>query len=99
MYRIGTWTAIFLAKTPRPVWELPLPGSPPVFVDDSFSRTSGRIDPRLRMRLRPFFKEARRSPLDLRNLAWAVWRTHGTRALVRDTFRFLGRTLRERMRP
>jgi hypothetical protein len=35
----------------------------------------------------------------LRNLAWAVWRTHGTRALVRDTFRFLGRTLRERMRP
>lgn len=62
MYEMFTLTAIFVARRPRAVSALPSAGSPVQFVDESFTRPPGRIDPELRRRLRPYFEPPRRSP-------------------------------------
>jgi SAM-dependent methyltransferase len=56
MYQTFTLTAIFVAKNPRPISQLPDSGAPPRFVDESFTRPVGQIDPNLRLRLKSFFE-------------------------------------------
>jgi len=55
MYHGFTLTAIFLARTPRPQAQLPPAGAPVQFVDDSFTRPVGTIDPDLRLKLKKYF--------------------------------------------
>jgi hypothetical protein len=55
MYRIFTLTAIFVIKKPRLESRLPNIDAPLAFVDDSFTRSEGFIDPTVRQRLRKFF--------------------------------------------
>ena len=55
MYRIFTLTAIFVIKKPRLESRLPNIDAPLEFVDDSFTRSEGFIDPAVRQRLKKFF--------------------------------------------
>ena len=91
MYRVFTLTAVFVATNPRPVSALPTTASPLTFIDESFSRPSGYIDPKLRRKLKRYFDPPVRSPAELMKGAWAVWRTHGTRVLIREILGFLRR--------
>jgi SAM-dependent methyltransferase len=91
MYEMFTLTAIFVAKSPRAVSALPSAGSPAEFVDESFTRPRGRIDPALRRRLRPYFEPHRRSRRALARRAWLVWRTQGTGAVARQVSSRLAR--------
>jgi 2-polyprenyl-3-methyl-5-hydroxy-6-metoxy-1,4-benzoquinol methylase len=56
MYQKFTLTAIWLARGPREVEQVPAEGTPVTFVDDSFTRARGYISPRLRWRLRDHFQ-------------------------------------------
>ena len=64
MYTTPTLTAIFVARAPRPADSLPAASSPPTFVDDSFSRATGYIDPEVERRLQPYFDAPTESPPD-----------------------------------
>jgi SAM-dependent methyltransferase len=87
MYRMFTLTAIFLARSPRPTSALPPARAPLHFVDDSFTRAPGEINPELRERLMPYFKPNRRSSTLLARRAWTVWRTEGAGGLARRVAR------------
>jgi SAM-dependent methyltransferase len=91
MYELFTLTAIFVASSPRDASALPPAGSRVEFVDESFTRPPGRIDPELRTRLRPYFEPPRRSLRALAGRAWSVWRTEGTRMLARRVSAALAR--------
>jgi SAM-dependent methyltransferase len=91
MYRLFTLTAIFVASAPRRVEAVPAATAPLRFVDDSFSRPPGYIDPRLKRKLRSYFTPPTRSLGDLVKGAGAVWRAHGMRVLIRETLNFLRR--------
>lgn len=56
MYKIFSLNAIFLARAPRKDTEIPAPDALIRFVDESFTRTDGTIDPRLRERLKFYFE-------------------------------------------
>jgi SAM-dependent methyltransferase len=86
MYRTFTLTAIFVGTRPRPA--LPAAVSTLTFVDESFTRPPGYIDPELERRLAP---AVRRTPATLARRAWAIWRAQGTAALLRRTRTFLNR--------
>jgi SAM-dependent methyltransferase len=91
MYKMFTLTAIFVASSPRDVSALPPAGSPVEFIDESFTRPPGRIDPEVRKRLRPYFDPPRRSPRALTARAWSIWRAEGTRTLARQVSAVLAR--------
>jgi 2-polyprenyl-3-methyl-5-hydroxy-6-metoxy-1,4-benzoquinol methylase len=55
MYKIFTLTAIFVVKNPRPENQVPDPNVPLTFIDDSFSRSEGYIDPAVRQKLKRYF--------------------------------------------
>ena len=50
-----TLTAIFVARQPRPASQLPAADAPLQFVDESFTRPVGYIDPALRLKLKKYF--------------------------------------------
>lgn len=54
-YSQGSYTVILLAHAPRPENELPAQGATVDFIDDSFTRPLGYIDPDLRRRLAQYF--------------------------------------------
>lgn len=56
MYQKFTLTAILVARRPRAEGDLPEPGAPLSFVDDSFTRPPGVITASLRERLAPYFR-------------------------------------------
>jgi|tagenome__1003787_1003787.scaffolds.fasta_scaffold20832940_2 2-polyprenyl-3-methyl-5-hydroxy-6-metoxy-1,4-benzoquinol methylase len=106
-YKSPTLTAIFVAAAPRTNDALPDASKPLAFMDDSFSRPLGYIPPEVERRLKPFFDADARpvgadsSPAaadeptpdepNIARRAWFVWRTAGTRALLRKTIDVLGR--------
>jgi SAM-dependent methyltransferase len=91
MYRMFTLTAIFVVKAPRSADVLPRPTSSVRFIDESFTRAVGYIDPKLKSRLRSYFEPSRRTPDELVRRAWAVWRVQGTRTVLRRAIKFLTR--------
>ncbi|MCK4826898.1 class I SAM-dependent methyltransferase [bacterium] len=56
MYTMFTLTAIFIVRNPLPERNLPPVDSPMEFVDESFTRPPGFIDPRLRKKLSVYFE-------------------------------------------
>jgi hypothetical protein len=99
MYRMFTMTAIFVARIPRPPGELPPAGAQQEFIDDSFSRPPGYIDPNVRLRLKRYFEEPRPQRAQLFRRAWTVWRVGGTRTFLRRAGDFVkARTRRGRSR-
>ena len=55
LYRTFTLTAIFVAQKPRPESQVTAADAPLRFVDESFTRSQGYIDPDLRRRLKKYF--------------------------------------------
>ena len=55
MYETFTLTAIFVMKKPRLENQVPAPDAPVSFVDESFTRPEGYIDPAIRQRLKKYF--------------------------------------------
>jgi len=55
MYRMFTLTAIFVARRPRPDSQVPAADAPLAFVDGSYTRPVGYIDPAQRVRLKKYF--------------------------------------------
>ena len=85
MYGIPTLTAIFVARRPR---QDGVPGATDAipFVDDSFTRQPGVVDPVLARRLRvlaPSFSQRVRTQLSRLR---AIWRTGGTAAVTARAF-------------
>ena len=56
MYRQFTLTAIFVARKPRLETQIPTADTPLKFVDESFTRPQGYIDPAIRTRLSKYFE-------------------------------------------
>jgi SAM-dependent methyltransferase len=80
-YRTPSLTAIFVAERPR-LDGVPGEESPVAFVDDSFSRPQGQIDPELAYRLRRFAPSLRTRVTNRLARAYAVWRTGGLAAVA-----------------
>jgi hypothetical protein len=55
MYRTFTLTAIFVARKPRVATRVPGSDAPLAFVDESFTRPQGYIEPALRQKLKRYF--------------------------------------------
>jgi SAM-dependent methyltransferase len=96
MYDKFTLTAIFVAERPQPETALPPKDAPLPFVDDSFTRPPGYIDPRLRRKLRRYFKPPSRSLRSLLENALQVLRGQGVRPLARETVAWIGKCVTAR---
>lgn len=83
MYDRFTLTAIFVAREPRPQSSVPSAVPLPEFVDGSFTREPGYIDPNLRKKLRRYFEPSEVPPSALSRAA-ALLRSGGIEALRRD---------------
>jgi len=89
MYRTFTLTAIFIAEQPRVVEDCPHAADPMTFIDDSFSRPVGYIDPKLRQRLRAYFSSEDDLPPSRLRKAGLILKTQGPRELLRETAQFV----------
>jgi 2-polyprenyl-3-methyl-5-hydroxy-6-metoxy-1,4-benzoquinol methylase len=87
MYDRFTLTAIFAARGPRPQSTVSAAAPLPQFVDDSFTREPGYIDPDLRNKLRRYF-EPQEAPRPLFARAFHVLRSRGVLALGREMATF-----------
>ena len=103
MYAQPTLTAVFVLSQPRAVADLPAAGAPMSFVDDSFTRAPGYIDPALRRRLRRQFDRFQPPPpappkeLTLLQKTVIIARQEGPLALAKSIATYplrLWRTLR-----
>ena len=83
MYDRFTLTAIFVARGPRPRSSVPSAVPLPEFVDGSFTREPGYIDPELRKRLRRYF-EPSEAPQSVFARAANLLRSGGIGALGRE---------------
>jgi hypothetical protein len=96
MYRVPTLTAIFLAAGPRDEASAPADDDPTVFVDESFSRSSGEIPPYWKKRLEKF-EPSRRDRIRLRlRSARRVFDRDGVSGLIRRSADAAGRWWRAR---
>jgi SAM-dependent methyltransferase len=89
MYRIFTLTTIFVAARPRAAEDCPRATDPVTFIDDSFSRPEGYIDPGLRRRLRPYFSTEEDRPPSRLHRAGLILKTHGPRELLKEVTQFV----------
>jgi 2-polyprenyl-3-methyl-5-hydroxy-6-metoxy-1,4-benzoquinol methylase len=55
MYTMFTLTAIFMIRKPRLETQVPAIDMPLAYIDESFTRSEGHIDPALRQRLKKYF--------------------------------------------
>lgn len=55
MYNEFTLTAIFVVRKPRSIDQLPAEDAPISFIDESFTRPQGYIDPAIRQKLKKYF--------------------------------------------
>ena len=86
IYAVNPLTAIFVARSPRSDDDLPPAASPLTFVDDSFSREPGYIDPELERRLKPYFvaaAESEAAPVEPPPAKWYAVRLLWVRRLLR----------------
>lgn len=89
MYRMYTLTAIFVAEKPRAREDCPREAAPLVFIDDSFSRPVGYVDPRLRRRLHTYFSSGEDQPPSRWRKAGQILKTRGPRELLKETAQFI----------
>lgn len=89
MYQTFTLTAIFMAERPRPCEDRPQETVSLPFIDDSFSRPMGYIDPQLRRRLRAYFSSAENKPPSRLRKAGLILKTQGPRGLLKESAQFV----------
>jgi hypothetical protein len=100
MYRACPMTTVFLVRTAREEQTIPPTAKPMRFVDDSFTRPEGYIDPKIRWRLSQYFPSAspadvyKPGPLDLVEKALFIARIHGPQVMLREVGRFIKYTLK-----
>jgi 2-polyprenyl-3-methyl-5-hydroxy-6-metoxy-1,4-benzoquinol methylase len=82
---IGTITAMFVARNPRPKDELPSPGSGISFVDDSFTRSPPSP---------VHVADSSNKHRHLLRIAWNLVRHYGLLALMREAYQFCLRRLK-----
>ena len=82
MYQVFTLTAIFLARSPLPQERIPPPSAPIQFVDGSYSRPAGYIDPQIQHKLRKYFEAGQAKPAAPIKRAYWLLRDKGLGALL-----------------
>jgi 2-polyprenyl-3-methyl-5-hydroxy-6-metoxy-1,4-benzoquinol methylase len=93
MYQKFTLTAIFQARGPVSEDRIPSPETAIHFVDNSYSRPTGYIDPATRSRLEHFFVNDNLHQDRLLHRAYSIWQELGFKALIR---RALSKIFRDR---
>lgn len=94
MYSVFTVTAIFVARGPRTESALPSKNYQLEFVDESFTRPHGYIDPEIRKRLGKYFEEAEETSMrKLLRSAITMLHTRRSLAMLIETARFVSKKL------
>lgn len=95
MYRACPLTSIFIVRTARDAQTIPSADSPRQFIDDSFTRPEGYIEPKIRWRLSRYFgpplpaEAYRPNILDRIEKALLIARTQGLTTLLREAGQFI----------